>query len=396
MRRSPPASSTKAQARRRRSASPTAGRCSAPVCSAASRRLAAAGPGGPGSRWPRVRRASALDGAAPISASPTDKLRTQLAGGQVARRRRQGAEQGRRRAESGDEGRVTKQLDQAVKDRHLTAAQKTKILAKIDAAPRRHHQQHGPEAAGAPVPLALAGGSTRPASAGVGASTSVTVSPRPPTAAPSPPRAARSAVSNSRASRGAVPAPAHHQHVVARHGGAAARARAARARSGPRPSPRRPRRRRRAARASATRPRCRLRSRRQPSPQPRRPAAPAAAVSTATHFSGCRTCSVLSGTRTRSARSTSFHVPPAVLRSDWTNAIPPVYGNSELGLQEPAAGPGRVVERGRRAARRAPSRRRCSAAGTPASPASRCLRRARDGRAPRRRSPPCSTARPKR
>ena len=42
---------------------------------------------------------------------------------------------------------ITKQLDQAVTDKRLTADERTKILADVDSAARRHDRRQGAEAA---------------------------------------------------------------------------------------------------------------------------------------------------------------------------------------------------------------------------------------------------------
>ena len=105
-----------------------------------------------------VMASAALDGAATYLGLTEDKLREQLQAGKsladVAKATSGKTVEGLKAA---IKDAPVKQLDQAVKDGKLTAAQRDKIVSALDAAPRRHRQQHAAQgqARRAEVPLAL-------------------------------------------------------------------------------------------------------------------------------------------------------------------------------------------------------------------------------------------------
>ena len=120
---------------------PAASRCSA---EAGPRRGGRAGPADPASaRRVGLRlRGFGFDGAATTSASARTQLRTQLQGGKSLADVAKAQNKDVAGLKAALKAALTKQLDQAVNDGHLTAAQRTKILAEVDERARRRHQRH--------------------------------------------------------------------------------------------------------------------------------------------------------------------------------------------------------------------------------------------------------------
>ena len=90
------------------------------------------GPGGPGRGGPAFGRFG-LDGAAAYLGLTADKLRAQLEAGKSLADVAKAQNKDVAGLKAALKAEITKQLDQAVKDGHLTEAQKTEMLAKIDA-----------------------------------------------------------------------------------------------------------------------------------------------------------------------------------------------------------------------------------------------------------------------